>query len=198
MKQIWWNTFLSDSDAKLGSISLANKKIIEILFHLLRQQPLFATKARQPDTLCRISHRADRHAVRYKDWNYIWFLQAFTKIFFVYLFFLCIFATASARCGCEAHWVVQSLWAEHYILKGVTDALFVNVSYSIIWNQDSYKDSFCFIVPHLFRFTRNFWLFLCFSWVDGERYTVSVKRQNEKWKKGKRRCLPPALNARMW
>ena len=79
MKQIWWNAFLSDSDAarpcrfltpegisasrlvplgqrKLGSISLANKKIIEILFHLLRQHPLFATKARQPDTLCRISH----------------------------------------------------------------------------------------------------------------------------------------------
>ena len=45
----------SISDILRDFKKFTNKKIIEILFHLLRQQPLFATKARQPDTLCRIS-----------------------------------------------------------------------------------------------------------------------------------------------
>ena len=31
----------------------------------------------------------------------------------------------SAQYGCEAHCDVRSRWAEHYILEGVTDALFL-------------------------------------------------------------------------
>ena len=38
-----------------------------------------------------------------------------------------IFADVSAYCGQEAHWDVRSCWVEHYILEGVTDALFLAV-----------------------------------------------------------------------
>ena len=93
MKQIWWNAFLSDSDAKLGSISLANKKIIEILFHLLRQQPLFATKARQPDTLCRISHTGTG-----TPWGQR--LELYLIFASIYQNFFCLFVFSLYLCNC--------------------------------------------------------------------------------------------------
>ena len=78
------------------------------------------------------------------------FLQAFIKFFLFVYFFLCTFVVASARCGCDVIWGWRktaikraqkkelflyaerkqvrpkvNLWVEHYILKGVTDALFL-------------------------------------------------------------------------
>ena len=93
MKQIWWNAFLSDSDAKLGSISLVNKKIIEILFHLLRQHPLFATKARQPDTLCRISHTGTG-----TPWGQR--LELYLIFASIYQNFFCLFVFSLYLCNC--------------------------------------------------------------------------------------------------
>ena len=39
-----------------------------------------------------------------------------------------IFAVLSAHNGCDVHWDVRSRRVEHYILKGVTDALFLDSS----------------------------------------------------------------------
>ena len=42
--------------------------------------------------------------------------------------FICIFAVVSALCGYDVLWGGRSRWVEHYILKGVTDALFLDPS----------------------------------------------------------------------
>ena len=52
---------------------------------------------------------------------HIFFINSwrFTNLF-------CTFAIASAPCGWDIYWGVLSRWAEHYILEGVTDALFLD------------------------------------------------------------------------
>ena len=67
-----------------------------------------------------------------KDKRLISILQGNTWVFlFFYLkkqlicFFLRTFVPASARCGSDVIWEWRSRWVEHYILEGVTDALFL-------------------------------------------------------------------------
>ena len=67
-------------------------------------------------------------------WNDTSVALSFTDYYINSTFFLCfsfqskdfyIFAPASVHFGCDAFWGELSRWVEHYILKGVTDALFL-------------------------------------------------------------------------
>ena len=64
----------------------------------------------------------------FKDKHLFWYLQLFRSFFTQMRFYsqrFCTFALASTYDGYEVHWGVRSLRVEHYILKGVTDALFL-------------------------------------------------------------------------
>jgi len=64
---------------------------------------------------------------RCKDKQFFRIFLIFERKSFFISFFLRTFATAICHAGFEVLWGRWSRWVEHYILKGVTDALFLTV-----------------------------------------------------------------------